>query len=186
MKSTSSLRYKTKYETNPFIKSDRQITIQGRTKETIKLISKHADDNQPLICKHTIVEEEQFIKLYTQHIDQWLNLTKKAQAVLKYIIKNLKPNKDKITININTLSDYTKYNSYGPLYSGINELIEAQLLSRTRHELVYYINPNFIFNGNRIYLAELIERSSLKEYPMDEGESHELPEGFDADDLVDV
>jgi len=184
MKSTSSLRYKDRHEDNPYVKDGQELIIQGRSKETIKLISSDYSDDTKIIRRYTLVDTEEFVKVYTGSLDKWLHLTRKAQSVLQYVLENLRPGKDKILINIKDLSEQTSYSSYGPLYSGINELIEAGLLARTTFDLVYYINPYFVFKGNRLLLAEEIEQSNIRSYPMAKEESYELPEGFDPNDEI--
>lgn len=186
MKSTSSLRYKPRYSENPFVDDHIRMIVPGRSHEYVHLESLTNQDGVPHIVRHQVVDEEKFVKIYIAYMDVWMGLSKKAQKVLQYVFKSLKPNKDKVEISIEGLSDFTGYNSYGPLYSGLNELIEAQLLCRTRHELIYYINPKFVFNGNRLRLGEELLRKEILEQPMTEEESYELPEGFDEEEIIDV
>ena len=48
--------------------------------------------------------------------------------------------------------------SYATLKRGINELEKAQIIAKTMRKGFYFINPNFVFNGDRIAFTTLIER----------------------------
>ena len=43
---------------------------------------------------------------------------------------------------------------------GINELEKASIIAKTLRKGRYYINPNFVFNGDRIDFTNLIERKA--------------------------
>ena len=64
-----------------------------------------------------------------------------------------------------TLTDFLKANpqkktmSKETLKRGLRELNDAQIIARTVKQGRFYINPNFIFNGDRIAFTTLIERS---------------------------
>jgi DNA-binding GntR family transcriptional regulator len=49
------------------------------------------------------------------------------------------------------------------LKRGINELEKAQIVAKTQRQGRYFINPNFVFNGDRIAFTTLIERSNSQE-----------------------
>ena len=53
---------------------------------------------------------------------------------------------------------------------GINELEDAQIIAKTVRQGRYFINPNFVFNGDRIAFTTVIERvsSSNKETDIDD------------------
>ena len=64
-----------------------------------------------------------------------------------------------------TLADFLKANpekksmSKETMKRGLRELNNAQIIARTVKQGRFYINPNFIFNGDRIAFTTLIERS---------------------------
>ena len=45
---------------------------------------------------------------------------------------------------------------------GINELEKAQIVAKTIRQGRYFINPNFVFNGDRIAFTTVIERKENK------------------------
>jgi hypothetical protein len=41
---------------------------------------------------------------------------------------------------------------------GLNELENASIIAKTIRKSFYFINPNFIFNGNRVAFTTVIDR----------------------------
>lgn len=41
---------------------------------------------------------------------------------------------------------------------GLNELEKAQIIAKTMRQGRYFINPNFVFNGDRVAFSTVIER----------------------------
>ena len=159
-----SLRYKSRHNENPYINKSLNITLHNKNKEKHTLLNIPLHDNIKQlqissVTSYRIVDTDKFIKIYSETAGNWLSLSRPAQRVLAYVIAKLEKNRDSILIDMSALSEYTGYSSQGPLYGAINELIESQLLARSAHDLIYYINPNFIYNGDRMLLGELIEKS---------------------------
>lgn len=50
---------------------------------------------------------------------------------------------------------------------GINELEKAQIVAKTIRQGRYFINPNFVFNGDRIAFTTMIERASEEQGELD-------------------
>ena len=42
---------------------------------------------------------------------------------------------------------------------GLAELVKAQIIAKTMRQGWYFINPNFIFNGDRVAFTTVIERT---------------------------
>lgn len=71
-----------------------------------------------------------------------------GRDILLYIIYNLKPNED--TINLKTDKVCKEMNISRPTFSrGINSLKDIALICN-KEQSIYWINPYFIFRGNRI------------------------------------
>jgi DNA-binding GntR family transcriptional regulator len=45
---------------------------------------------------------------------------------------------------------------------GISELENAQIIAKTLRQGVFFINPNFVFNGDRVAFTTVIERRQKK------------------------
>ena len=98
-----------------------------------------------------------FVKVFTHHIPELtMELSPPASKMLWYVILNLPLGGNWIKIAVR---DFLKYAGYGGkslavYYRAITELIRAGILARrTGEEMTYWINVNFIFNGDRTRLV---------------------------------
>ncbi len=77
-------------------------------------------------------------------------------------------NKDEVTLDSFVLEDFLISNesklSPATFKRGLNELEKSQILAKTVRKGIYFINPNFIFNGNRIAFTNAIERKRKSIY----------------------
>lgn len=161
-----------RYETNPFLD---EFKLSVRSKQV--RVSKLGPDNNVLINNDTgevkgtfvgtykQVDDEQFLKLFTSNIALTFDLKAsgiKALNVVCWLMQSKSIQKDIILIDKYTLIDFNKTHnkklSRAVLYRGIEDLINNKILARNQREGQYFINPNFIFNGDRMVFATVIER----------------------------
>lgn len=163
-----------RHKTNPFLNN---LIIQKGAK-TIKVNSTFGQENNVVINQDTgelkgtyigtyrQVDETKFVKLFTQNIALTFDLTAagiKAFNVLMYAVQNQAINRDSVFLDESTLDDFFKIYklknlSLKTLYRGINELIKSQILAKSNRVGVYFINPSFVFNGDRLVFSNIIER----------------------------
>lgn len=156
-----SLRQLPRYEYNPFVfPEDRAVTIQKGSDG--KIIS-NGNESDPFKVKGMVrvreVDNEKFVKIYTNHISMWFELSSAGQRVLQYIMTILPRDTDKINFNLGRAMAYTGYSSTVSLYEGLAELIKQKIIARTENPGLYFINPRFLFNGDRVVFAEAIMRN---------------------------
>ena len=177
-----------RYEENPFIEG-MVVPVKGRQ---VKL-SKLGRDQNILINQTTgevhgthvttfkRVDSEQFVKLFTANIALTFELGAagiKAFGVLVWILQEKTISKDLVPLDKFVLGDFLKAQekplSLSPptFARGLAELEKAKIIAKHVRQGWYYINPNFVFNGDRIAFTTLIERKS----PMEELQQ-ELPLG---------
>jgi hypothetical protein len=86
----------------------------------------------------------------------------KAFNVLMWIIQKEALNKDMVMITQYHLDEFNLSNEKNinmkTLYRGIKELEKAQIIARHLTNSIYFINPNFVFNGDRIAFTTMIEK----------------------------
>lgn len=164
-----------RHDTNPFITD---LIIQTE-KRSVK-ISKLGRDNNILINQDTgeyaatyvssyrKVDPEKFVKVFSQHIALTFDLTAagiKTFNVLIYAVQDF-IGKDKITLDQYTYEDFLidhpkiKIFSIQTFRRGLAELEKAQIIAKARKKGDYFINPRFIFNGDRIAFQTIIEKDS--------------------------
>lgn len=166
-----------RYKENPFI-DDMSITVRRKQVR----VSKLGKDNNILVNQDTgevsgtmvstfkKVDDEHFLKLFTANIALTFDLKAagiKAFNVVCWLMQNKAIERDQITIDKYVLEDFNdahnKKLSKAVLYRGLDDLITNNILARCRREGDYFINPAFMFNGDRIVFATVIERKTSED-----------------------
>lgn len=172
-----------KHENNPFLG---KLEIKTKRK-TIKVNSSLGNDSNVIINQKTgeitgeythvstykEVDETEFVKLFTTNIAMTFDLTSagiKAFNVLMYAVQNQAINKDQVFLDEKTLNNFLEEKTYQrslslkTLYRGLNELIKSQIIAKSTRYGVYFINPNFVFNGDRVaFTTAIIKKEQRKE-----------------------
>lgn len=171
----------TRYKTNPFLEG-MLIPVKGRQ---VKLSRLGKDDNILInqgtgevlgthITTYKKVDNEQFVKLFTANIAMTFDLSSpgiKAFSVLLWVVQNKALAKDDVDLDALALEEFTEAHSDkdpplklspATFRRGLGELEKAQIIAKTMRQGRYFINPSFIFNGDRIAFTTVIERNSGK------------------------
>lgn len=161
------------YSKNPSIKT----AIQGQ-KTGIKRISNPQGDELILSNARTgeefsgigigfhqkvKVDKSKFVKLYLQGVTAFAGLTKTAGKVLEMVISeaSTKMDKDLIWLSIKEAEEFGI--AQRTFMRGMKELRQKEILyDCDKGESWYFINVNYIFNGDRL--------AFLKTYELDTGE----------------
>ena len=108
------------------------------------------------------VDNETFLKLYPKYLKLFFGLSSTAIKVLLYIFSELqKPdykNTNVLYFYIQDCMDMAGYNSRSAVYNGLVELIRVNFIQRHKLSNLYYVNPEVVFNGNRMLIVEEFER----------------------------
>lgn len=150
---------------NPFINEDFVDHINKvsglkaqrfETKKGLSLVTKHgetlSDDNNALIMHQRRVDREEFTKVFANAM-KGIGLSRRSSSLILYIAAQL--NKDDTYVNLHQdilceLMDISKATFYRALF----DLIQHNVIARTRYPYKFYINPLFIFNGNRLTVVQ--------------------------------
>lgn len=109
------------------------------------------------------VEKSQFLKIYADGLAGLLGLKSPGKKVFILVYNQLfgKVGKTEIVLHYEALSEDERKNiSLRTFSSGVSELLKARFIAQSMVPSVFFINPNYIFNGNRI---ALIKEFVLKE-----------------------
>lgn len=168
-----------RYKTNPFL-NDMVVPV-GSRKVRVSPIGK--DDNV-LVNQHTgevhgthvttlkRVDSDQFVKLFTANIALTFDLTSagiKAFNVLLWSVQHKALSKDEVDLDTHTRQEFIEASKKPLMLSqptfarGLAELTKARVIAKTIRQGRYFINPNFVFNGDRIAFTTLIERKKQEE-----------------------
>ena len=165
-----------RHETNPFLQ-DWIVPVKGRQVQ----LSRMGKDNNILINQSTgevhgtsvttyrKVDSQQFVKLFTSNIALTFDLTAagiKAFSVLVWAVQHKAITKDLVDLDVYTLNEFFAANedkklklSKETFKRGLRELNNSEIIARSLKPGRYFINPNFVFNGDRVAFTTLIERS---------------------------
>jgi Firmicute plasmid replication protein (RepL) len=168
-----------RYKNNPFI-GDMMIPVKGMQ---VRLSVLGKDDNVLVnrgtgeilggthVTTYKKVDAAQFVKLFTANIALTFDLSAqgiKSFSVLVWAIQNRSITKDEVYLDTHTRDDFIEAHelnekplrlSQATFARGLAELTKAQIIAKTLRQGVYFINPNFLFNGDRIAFTTLIEKN---------------------------
>lgn len=173
-----------RYKTNPFLEG-MLIPVKGKQ---VKLSKLGRDDNVLInqgtgevlgthVTTYKKVDSEQFVKLFTANIGLTFGLSAagiKAFSVLLWAVQKGALSKDEVDLDVLVLEEFTEAHkgqepplrlSQGTFWRGLAEMVKAQIVAKTMRQGRYFINPNFIFNGDRIAFTTVIERTKRNRDP---------------------
>lgn len=127
---------------NPFVESLRIKAVQ------VVVIGKQTGET----LSDYIIEEEASTKLFrTNNAHQIIaELSDRAQRLMFYFIYSVRPNEDYVTINRKYYKRLNGIKSDTTVINAINELMMNGLIAKAVMKDTYFINPRFLFNGNRL------------------------------------
>ena len=163
-----------RFKTNPFIEGmivpvkGQQVKLSRLGKDDSILVNQNTGEVQGThVTTYRKVDGEQFIKLFTANIALTFDLSSagiKSFNVLLWVVQNQAISKDLVVLDQMMLEDFLVAQnrplklSLATFKRGLNELEKAQIIAKSMRKSFYYINPNFVFNGDRIAFTTLIER----------------------------
>lgn len=164
-----------KHKENPFMTEHtvstrrKRITVGGRGRAIIDTETGEVEDTAEIVMVRD-VDSEQFVKLFTQNIRVFFDLTpgtmKLVQVLLSQVQKH--PNTDRVMLSIAIAQDYFA-ETQGPTLSkasfhrAVKEMLEKQFIAETMLSGLFFINPNLFFNGDRIRFVNEIKRRKANE-----------------------
>lgn len=163
-----------RFKTNPFVE-EMMIPMKG---QSVRISHLGCDDNVLInqstgevhgthVTTYRQVDGEQFIKLFTANIALTFDLSSagiKAFNVLIWVVQHQAISKDVVVLDQMMLEDFLEVQrrplklSLATFKRGLNELERSQIIAKTMRKGWYFINPNFVFNGDRIAFTTLIDK----------------------------
>lgn len=170
-----------RYSTNPFLES-MVVPVKGKQVK----ISKLGQDDNILVNQKTgevhgthvttfkKVDSDQFVKIFTANIGMTFDLSSagiKTFSVLLWAVQYKALAKDEVDMDSLILNQFLESQQKNPplklslatFKRGLNELEKAKIIAKTMRQGRYFINPNFVFNGDRIAFTTVIERQKREE-----------------------
>ncbi len=173
-----------RFKTNPFLEDmvipakGKQIKLSRLGKDQNVLVNHDTGEHHGThVVTYKKVDGEQFVKLFTANIAMTFDLSAagiKAFSVLLWVVQNKALAKDEIDLDVLVLDEFSAAHvrkdpplrlSSATFRRGIAELEKAQIVAKTMRQGRYFINPNFIFNGDRLAFTTVIERTKRNRDP---------------------
>lgn len=93
------------------------------------------------------VDKERFVKLYLAGLQSAVGMSKAGMAVFQLVYDQLRDNKDKDVV---ALAAGTCELSQSQFSRGLRELIDRKFLYRSPNPGLFWVNIQYMFNGNRL------------------------------------
>lgn len=168
-----------RYETNPYTANmliptaDRTLRLSNKfgAGDNILLDQSTGEILGTHLTTYKQVDSAQFVKLFTQNIGLIFGLKSagnKTFSVLMWAVQKRAIALDEVDLESLTLARFSKEHptlviSLATYKRGLIELEQAQIIAKTMKMGRYFINPNFIFNGDRIAFTTVLERDRTLE-----------------------
>ena len=166
-----------KHKVNPFLPDASASTNEGMKRRTLTskdgsqlMVTTQAGEQvAPAGFWHTQeVDKAQFVKLYINGVKAFAGLTGAGAQVfgLVYAALQKTPGKDVIYLNFLELDQEITPISKATFMRGMKEILLKRFLAETLVSGKYFVNPDYIFNGDRLAIVKefRIKRDSSSDH----------------------
>lgn len=100
------------------------------------------------------VDPSTFSKIFSAQLKEMFSLSHTALKVYGYIIHEMESTngKDTVSFRINDCLTFCEWKSRSIMYIGLTELIVKGFICKTDMPWQFFINPIYVFNGNRLII----------------------------------
>jgi len=187
-----------KYESNPYtdvwakkMLVDNRLREKKYFKQSGTLVDESGEvvqEGNLLIGVEKLVDKERFVKIYLGSLMMFNDLSKRAALLFTVILRHLEKNMTRVYLVPEEMMKEMRC-SDSTYYRSIVELLDAEMLARSSgSNIIYYINPAFMFNGNRMTIVHHFVKDQKSPEPDGEvnKESYYVSpnEGFDDNSLA--
>ena len=168
-----SRRGLTKYRENPFI-----MIASDNTKGGVRRITGKTDDRLMVVSEETgekvggagffqyqEVDKTQFIKLYINGVKALTELTSAGTKVFEVLYRTVQQNKDndKVFLAFDLVEQDIVKIARTTFFKGMRELIKKNFIAETTVANLYYINPDYLFKGDRLSFVKTFIQTKTEE-----------------------
>lgn len=186
---------KTRYSENPFATEDGfKIPIRNKSEviQTDGPASVNVGDEKIAVAqirKITTVDSEHFVKLFTDQLDRFFDLTPTTLRIVTVLLQNIGQMRlgdgDLVYLTEKNIGDALRQHGLKPpssasYYRALEELITKGFIAPSEDHPLYYINPAIFFNGDRIrFVREIRRKRMTKAEELESAGQEVLPLGHD-------
>lgn len=167
-----------RYKVNPFLENltvnlrEKSVRLSPLGKDDHVLIDQSTGETRGThLVTYRYVDNEQFLKLFTKNIALTFDLTSpgiRAFNVLCWAVQVGALAKDEVSLDSFALEEFQaahadrdpplKTFSLATFKRGLAELENSKLIAKTLRKGRYFVNPSFVFNGDRMAFSTVIAR----------------------------
>ena len=166
-----------KHKENPFLGEHtvstrkRRTVVGGKGMAVVNTETGEMGDAVEIV-RVTTVDTEQFVKVFTQNLRVFFDLSSITIKLLEVLLSQVQkaPNTDKVMLNVSIAQDYFTETSREPIskasfHRAIKEMLDKNFVAETQLSGLFFINPNLFFNGDRVrFVTELQRKRSNEEH----------------------
>lgn len=174
-----------RYKQNPFIKNAVANTkvgtkrISNKKGDKLMIVSENSGEILAPAGFHEILEVDktQFVKLFKNGVRAFTNLTSAGAKVFSVLYDEVQkiPSSDFIYLSFSSVNQEVEPISSATFYRGMKELLEHKFLAESETVGKYFINPDYIWNGNRLAFIKEFRLVEPKEKKQNDEETLPLP-----------
>lgn len=173
-KEKKSRRGLVKHKENPFLEDTvastktRSRKITNTTGDRLMVVSENSGEVVAPMAGfwHTEeVDKTQFVKLYVNGVKAFKELTSAGTKVFELLYLGMQKNigKDQIHLSFSGIDQDVSPISEATFYRGMKELMEKGFMAESMSTNVYYVNPDFVWNGDRLAFVKDYRLKRTKE-----------------------
>lgn len=157
---SKSRRGLTKYITNPFFEGALSATrtrvrkVPEKNGEKMMVLNTGTGELMgPAGFWHAEeVDRTQFVKLYINGVKAFKELTASGTKVFEFLYLEMqsKMGKDTVHLSFQMVNQDTHPISEATFYRGMRELINKQFIAESNIQGKYFVNPDYLWNGDRL------------------------------------
>lgn len=167
-----------RYEVNPFVEGmemqvgSKSVRISTMGKDDNILVNQSTGEvtGTHVVARKTL-DKTKFVKVFADYMAFTFDLTRsgnKALRVVMWAAKQYAIGRDKVDLGKYTYESFVEFYagsepplvlSYSTFTRGLAELEKAKIIAKTIRQGHYFLNPNCLFNGDRIAFSTVLERA---------------------------
>lgn len=131
-------------------KGVRTVIQKGAMTKVVDVDSGEIHDGLEL-SQYKQIDSLLFTKVYIKDMSSVLiNMSYPCHQILMYLILTIERSTNRVYLSFKDVKPIIGNIGKSSYYKGVNELIERNIIEKTKYKNVYYVNPNMVFNGVRI------------------------------------
>ena len=144
------------YKENPIkIEGYSQKTISSKEEGILELVAPETGEityAQKIGTSKVISHDAlPYKKIFDKSLPEVMSLSSSGLRVWCYLLSELKPRQDYVTLNLEDCKSFTSYSSNVAVYKGLIELLDKKFIfKKVGAASTYFININYFYNGKRV------------------------------------